>query len=120
MTTKERQKEYQKGDTVWYIGHRNGVSLGIRCTILEVDDQHFRTDPHGGILFYVLDEPTDSTVAACELYDDRRDAELALADAAEDDPRIRDSRGGLDEFRAGCRGDYPPKKHLEEWFGVAD
>lgn len=111
---------YQVGEQVWYIGHLNGVVLGIRCTIREVDDQHFRADPHGGILFYVLDEPTASTVAADELYDDRRDAELALADAAKDDQRIADGRGGLDEFRAGCMGAYPPKKHLEEWFGVAD
>lgn len=111
---------YQVGEQVWYIGHRNGVSLGILCTIREVDDIAFRSDPRGGILSYVLDEPTDSTVTADEFYEEQRFVETELLAAAQADPRIAESRGGLDEFRAGCEVTYPPKKRGEEWFTVAD
>lgn len=111
---------YQVGEQAWYIGHQNGVSLGILCTIREVDDIAFRADPRGGILSYVLDEPTLSTVSSGEFFLDRRSAEFDLMEAAKADPHIAESRGGLDEFRAGCEGTYPPKKRGEEWFTVAD
>ncbi len=58
------EKEYKKGDKVWYI---HGDLL-IHCTIRDIEDC-FRKKHPDARLFYWLDEPVGHAVGADELYD---------------------------------------------------